>query len=291
MYDARLPDDMTSDGHWIHDLDPIAIRFGPDFGIRWYGLAYATAFLLTSFMLGWLHRRGRSPLGPAEQSTLLMAIMIGVLAGGRIGFMLLYDFPVLLSDPLSALAIWRGGMSSHGGFVGVACAVLWAARRFRVPPLTIGDLLCVMAPQGLMLGRLANFVNGELWGKPSGAPWAVIFPQSAPPGTPPEWIEPRHPSQLYEAALEGLMLLVWTQWRLWRTDAWKSPGRITAEFLVLYAAARIAGEQFREPDAGLILGMSRGVFYSLFILAAGIAMLVASRRSREGAAHDGRQRH
>jgi phosphatidylglycerol:prolipoprotein diacylglycerol transferase len=193
--------------------------------------------------------------------------------------MLLYDLPSLVHEPLSSFAVWRGGMASHGGFIGLAGAALWAARRLKVPAFHVGDLITLVAPQGLFLGRVANFINGELWGRPSDAPWAVIFPLSAPGGTSVEWIAPRHPSQLYEAGLEGLLLLAWTQWRLWKTDAWKTPGRITGEFLVLYAVVRIAGEQFREPDAGLLLGLSRGVFYSLFVLLAGLLVLATRKRA------------
>lgn len=272
---------MNSAGpYWVHNLDPIAIPIGSHFGIRWYGLAYAAAFLLASWMLGWFHRKGRTPLDPAQQSLLLMAIMLGTLVGGRLGYMLLYDLPTLRHEPWAFFAVWRGGMASHGGFVGLAGAALWVAHKLKAPPFHLGDLITLVAPQGLFLGRVANFINGELWGKPSDAPWAVIFPLSAAEGTPVEWIAPRHPSQLYEAGLEGLLLLAYTQWRVWKTDAWKTPGRITGEFLILYAAVRILGEQFREPDAGLILGLSRGVFYSLFVLVAGVLILASRRPTR-----------
>jgi phosphatidylglycerol:prolipoprotein diacylglycerol transferase len=133
-------------------------------------------------------------------------------------------------------------------------------------------------PPGLFLGRVANFINGELWGKPSEVPWAVIFPQSAPPGTPLALIPPRHPSQLYEAFLEGIVLLIYTQWRFRRTAALATPGRLSGEFLVLYALVRILGEQFREPDASPILGLSRGIFYSLFMIAIGLGAIVYSGR-------------
>jgi phosphatidylglycerol:prolipoprotein diacylglycerol transferase len=144
---------------------------------------------------------------------------------------------------------------------------LWA-RSARVAFFPLMDFVAPLVPIGLGTGRLGNFINGELWGRPTDVPWAVIVE-----GT------PRHPSQLYEAGLEGLLLLAWTQWRLWKTDAWKTPGRITGEFLVLYAVVRIAGEQFREPDAGLLLGLSRGVFYSLFVLLAGLLVLATRKRA------------
>jgi phosphatidylglycerol:prolipoprotein diacylglycerol transferase len=171
-------------------------------------------------------------------------------------------------------------MASHGGFIGVALAMAWIAFKFKIPFLLLGDLLSSIVPVGLFLGRIANFINGELWGKVTTVPWAVIFPNSALPGTPFDLIAPRHPSQLYEAALEGLVLLAYTQWRLWRTNALKTPGRLSGEFLILYAIVRIVGEQFREPDAGLIFGMSRGIFFSLFLLAAGVLVIFhASHRN------------
>lgn len=265
--------------HWVHDLNPIAIRFHGDVGIRWYGLAYAAAFLVAGWLLARYYRHGRSPLDPNQQSAFLFAAMLGVLVGGRLGYMLLYDLPALAADPLSVFQIWKGGMASHGGFIGVILACFWTARRTGMPSRALGDIVVTLTPPGLLLGRLANFINGELWGKVSNVPWAVIFPLSAPEGTPPEYIAPRHPSQLYEAALEGVFLLAYTQWRFWRTDVLNSPGRLSGEFLALYAIVRIFGEFFREPDAGLILGMSRGIFYSLFLLAGGAVLMLASRRA------------
>ena len=170
-------------------------------------------------------------------------------------------------------------MSSHGGFIGVIVALWWVSRKSSVRFLVLSDLLCTIAPIGLLLGRVANFINGELWGRVSYVPWAVIFPQSAEPGTPVALIAPRHPSQLYEAVLEGAFLLAYSQWRFRRTKAACTPGRLSGEFLLLYAVVRIIGEQFREPDAGLILGMSRGVFYSLFVLVLGALLVARSHRT------------
>lgn len=166
-------------------------------------------------------------------------------------------------------------MASHGGFAGVAVALWWIARSERLPFLHLADVLCSAAPAGLLFGRIANFINGELWGRITDVPWAVIFPGSASPGTPPHLILPRHPSQLYQAALEGGVLLAFMQWRLWRSDVVRShPGRLAGEFLLAYALLRMIGELFREPDAGLILGLSRGTFYSIFLVAAGLALML-----------------
>jgi len=263
----------------VHDLDPIALRLGDSLGLRWYGLAYLTGFVIAYLLLQLYHRKGRWPLDRDANAELMMAMAFGVLLGGRLGYVLLYDLGDSLRDPLSILKVWRGGMASHGGFLGVLLAAWISARRLKLPMARLSDVLVTLTPPGLLLGRLANFVNGELGGKVSGLPWAVVFPASAPWGTPVSQIPPRHPSQLYEAALEGLLLTAYTQWRFWRGGGARRPGSLTAEFLVLYALLRILGEQFREPDADLILGLSRGIFYSAFLLASGVVLwLVVHRR-------------
>src|SRR5690606_13685921 len=229
----------------------------------------------------WYHRRGRSPLDSDQLSTAFLAIIIGVMAGGRIGYFILYDFGTLLRDPLALFRVWEGGMASHGGFAGVALAILWISRRQKLAVTRLADLLVTVAPPGLFFGRIANFINGELWGKISTVSWAVRFPASMPPGTPVEEIPPRHPSQLYEAALEGLALFAYMQFRFGRCSAARRhPGQLTGEFLVGYAIARIISELFREPDAGLILGMSRGIFYSIFLAAVGVALIVRAYAQR-----------
>ncbi len=264
--------------YWIHDLDPFLFRFGENFGIRYYGLAYLLSFLIAYALLALYHRKGRSPLGPEQQSNALFAIIIGILAGGRLGYMLFYDLTGFLQNPLVLFKVWEGGMASHGGFLGGVLALLWIARTQKLPLLQVSDLFVTLAPPGLLLGRIANFINGELYGRITEVSWAVIFPASAP-GFPVEAIPPRHPSQLYEAALEGAFLLVYLQFRFWKTDVTRThPGQLSGEFLLLYAVARIFCEFFREPDAGLILGMSRGIFYSLFLAVAGLAIILIARK-------------
>ncbi len=200
----------------------------------------------------------------------MVAAVIGVMLGGRIGSYILYDgWKSFGSDPLSILRIWEGGMSFHGGLVGVVLAVVWFSRSEKIPLAHLCDLVASTAPVGILLGRIANFINGELWGRPTTVAWAVIFPRSADAGTP---LVPRHPSQLYEAALEGALLLAYMQWRFWGSDTVKTrPGRLAGEFLIGYALLRIVCETFREPDASLILGLSRGTFYSLFMIAFGLS--------------------
>ena len=266
---------------WVHDLSPFLVRFSENFGIRYYGLGYLLGFLAAGWLFHRYHRAGRSPLNLGAATDFLLYLVMGVIIGGRLGYFLLYQTHLVLSDPLALLRVWEGGMSSHGGFAGVFVAIWVFSRSRKIDFLPLGDLVVTAAPVGLFLVRVANFINGELWGKISNVPWAVIFPQSASPNSLVELIPPRHPSQLYEAGLEGLLMLAYTQWRFWRTDAARvQPGRISGEFLIGYALARAICEVFREPDTGLslILGLSRGTFYSLFLLAGGMALIAFAPR-------------
>lgn len=258
--------------YWVDQLDPFLIRFSGNVGIRYYGLSYVLGFLAAAWLLHLYARAGRSMLPSDKIADFMVAAVLGVILGGRIGSYVLYDgWRTFGSDPLGILRIWDGGMASHGGMIGVVLALMWYGRSQGIPFVHLADLVATTAPAGLFFGRIANFINGELWGKVAYVPWAVIFPRSMPPGTPVDLIAPRHPSQLYEAGLEGLLLLAYMQWRFWRSDAVQTrPGRLAGEFLILYALVRIAGETFREPDASLILGMSRGTFYSLFLIAFGL---------------------
>lgn len=268
--------------YWVHDLSPFLIQFTDTIGIRYYGIAYLLGFVGGALMLHAYARAGRSKLPSAQISDLIVALVIGVMVGGRLGSFLLYSsWRTLGEDPLALLRVWEGGMASHGGFVGVALALVWFARSRHLPFLHLSDLIVSVAPFGLLLGRIANFINGELWGKVSTVSWAVIFPLSAPEGIPVELIPTRHPSQLYEAGLEGALLLALVQWRFWRTDVVRQkPGRLAGEFLIAYAALRMIGEIFREPDAGidLIFGLSRGAFYSLSLVVFGVVLMWRASR-------------
>jgi phosphatidylglycerol---prolipoprotein diacylglyceryl transferase len=269
-------------GHWVHDLSPFLGPHWGNIGIRYYGLAYLLGFAGAWWLLGKYFRAGRSPFDGTAVSDLMTYLVIGVLVGGRLGYFLLYQPAALLREPLAIVRVWDGGMASHGGFVGVLLVLWWWARRRAVPLFQITDLVVSVAPVGLFFGRVANFINGELWGKPAQVAWAVIFPQSEAPGVREAAMVPRHPSQLYEAALEGLLLFAVMQWRFWRGDVvGKNPGRLSGEFLAVYAVVRIFGELFREPDASLILGVSRGIFYSVVMIVAGAILVV--RRSRAAA--------
>ncbi len=260
--------------HWVHDLSPFLVRFSDNFGIRYYGLAYVLGFAGAVWLLHRYHRAARSPFGGNTIGDLITYIVFGVMLGGRLGYFLLYQSGTILLDPLALLRVWEGGMASHGGFVGVLFALILFARRHQVSFFPLSDLIATTAPLGLFFGRVANFINGELYGKITDVSWAVIFPQSAPAATPVHLILPRHPSQLYEAALEGVVLFAWAQWRFWRSDVTRThPGRLSGEFLLAYALVRMLGEAFREPDASLLLGVSRGTFYSIFLIGGGLALM------------------
>ncbi|MEN9814449.1 MAG: hypothetical protein RLZZ412_431 [Verrucomicrobiota bacterium] len=261
-------------GAWVHDLDPVAIHFPASWGLRgvhWYGLAYAAGFLAAAWLLGRWRRQGLAPARhAADESTLVTAVMVGVLAGGRLGHVLLYARDEFAADPLMVFQVWKGGMASHGGFLGVVLAGLWYARTRGVAFLAVGDLLCALAPAGIFFGRLANFVNAELVGRTTDVPWAVIFPHEGP--------SPRHPSQLYEAFGEGLLPLVWV---LVRYPRRLPPGRLAGEFLLLYAVARIVCEAFREAEDGHILGLTAGQFWTLPLAATGLWLVWRARRTAE----------
>ena len=262
--------------HWVHDLQPYVIKFGDNFGIRWYGVSYFFGFAAAFLLLRLYHRKNLSPLTPEDQSNFLTYIILGVLIGGRLGYMFFYEAgrASLAKDVFSIFRVWEGGMASHGGFIGVAIAVILFSKRNNFNMFMVGDFVGSMAPAGLFFGRLANFINGELWGKVSQVPWAVIFPD------PQAGNLPRHPSQLYEAGLEGLLLFLYVQHRFWRDKlVQKAPGQLVGEMLILYSIARIFCENFREPDFGeeLVIGLSKGQIYSFGLIAAGVILTVLAR--------------
>ena len=268
--------------YWVDNLSPFLGPHWGNFGIRYYGLAYVLGFVVAFWLLVRYAWVGRSQLPAAQVEGFIVAVIVGVYLGGRLGSYFLYDgWRTFRTDPLFIFRVWEGGMASHGGFIGVAVALAWYAHRSKISFLHLGDLIVSTGPAGLLFGRIANFINGELWGKVTTVSWAVIFPRSMPPGTPLNMIMPRHPSQLYEAALEGALLLALVQWRFWCTDVVRTrPGRLSGEFFIAYALVRMFGEIFRQPDDGvsLVLGLSRGTFYSIFLLGIG-AWLVLRRTS------------
>lgn len=273
---------------WVNNLPPFLGPHWGNFGIRYYGLSYVLGFLAGAWLLFRYAHAGRSRLPADKVADFMVLLVFGVMLGGRLGSFLFYHPDQLRHDPLSFFRVWEGGMASHGGMIGVAVAIAWFSRSAKIPFLHLSDLVCSVVSAGLLFGRLANFINGELWGTPTRVAWAVIFPKSADPDTPLHLILPRHPSQLYEAALEGALLLAYMQWRFWRSDTVaKRPGQLSGEFLLGYALVRIFCEQFREPDVGidLILGLSRGTFYSLFMIVAGLVLIRWPSRPLDAAQH------
>ncbi|MCC5790771.1 MAG: prolipoprotein diacylglyceryl transferase [Opitutales bacterium] len=277
-----------SPDYYVHDLSPFLIQFSETMGIRYYGLAYVLGFLIAWGLLVLYARKGKSPLQGEAIGNALFAIVVGVMVGGRLGYFLFYQPEAFFENPFVFFRVTDGGMASHGGFLGVIGAVLWLSRKEGLRLFwRLADLFVTVAPPGIVLGRIANFINGELWGRVTDVPWAVIFPQSAPSGTPLEEIAPRHPSQLYQAGLEGLIPLIYLQLRFWKSRVTEvRPGQLAGEFLCLYAVARIVGEFFRQGDAGVttVLGLNRGAFYSLFLLfLGGLFIYFAVRRQKVGA--------
>jgi len=291
--------------YYLHDLSPYIYRFPNGMGLHWYGLAYVLSFLIGGWLYRWLAERGYTDL-PAAQVTdfICWAAVFGVMIGGRVGWVLFYGLRQDHSQDhwYWPVEVWSGGMSSHGGIIGLVLFTLYWSRKYKLSWTSIGDCLVVVAPIGLLLVRLANFVNGELYGRPAGAPggaasvpWAMLFPKELAGEPVPlellqhdeavranlrEILTPRHPSQLYEALLEGVILFA-VLWIL-RTRCRVPRGVLTGTFFILYAVLRIVGEMFREPDPAWSVGViSAGQFLSIFLVFVGAAFIVVGRRQPE----------
>ncbi len=257
------------------DFDPVLVHIGP-FAIRWYALAY-----ITGLVTGWWAMRSLVRLSPAvatreQTDDFLTWATLGVVLGGRLGYVLFYQPSLYLAHPLGILQVWTGGMSFHGGMLGVVIALIIFCRRNAIPLLGFADRLAIVSPIGLGLGRCANFINGELWGRPSLVPWAMIFPRD------PLQV-PRHPSQIYQAMMEGLLLfiLVFTASRFPRIRS--RFGLLTGIFLIGYGVARITGEFFREPDpflGYLWQGATMGQILSFPMILAGAGLCGWALRGR-----------
>ena len=260
-------------------IDPVLIQIGP-LAVRWYALAYIAGILLGWAYAGRLLRDDRlwggpAPLTRADLDDFVLWVTLGIILGGRVGYVLFYNLDYYLDNPWDALALWHGGMSFHGGLLGVVLAVVLFARARGIPMLSLGDVASAAAPIGLFFGRIANFINGELYGRVTDVPWGVIFPNGGP--------EPRHPSQLYQAVLEGLVLFVVLRILTHRQLALRRPGLVFGAFLAGYAVARIVAERFRMPDPQLGFlfgGVTMGMLLSVPMLLFGLG-LVLYARSRE----------
>jgi phosphatidylglycerol---prolipoprotein diacylglyceryl transferase len=267
------------------NIDPVLIQIGP-FALRWYALAY-----ITGILLGWIYARaiirserlwsGPAPMTVADFDDVVLWVTLGVILGGRLGYVLFYNPAHFAAHPAEIVQLWKGGMSFHGGFLGVVLAVILFARSRGIPILSLGDVTCVVYPIGHFLGRIANFINGELWGRPTDGPWAMVFPGGGP--------IPRHPSQLYEAALEGFLLFVILAWLMHR-GAFKRPGLIVGAFALLYGVFRCICEFFREPDPQLGFlwgGTTMGMLLSVPLMIAGVGLIAyALRGPAVRASHD-----
>jgi phosphatidylglycerol:prolipoprotein diacylglycerol transferase len=259
-------------------FDPVAIALGP-FVIRWYALAY-----IGGIVLGWFYARtllkndrlwgGPAPISLLQLDDFILWVTLGIILGGRTGYVLFYNLPFFIQHPAEIFELWKGGMSFHGGFMGCVVAVIWFCRRNGLPILSLGDITTAVGPIGLFLGRIANFINSELWGRAAdpSLPWAMIFPNGGP--------LPRHPSQLYEAGLEGVVLFTVLAVMV-RFGALKRPGLILGSFIALYGLARITGEHFREPDPQLGFlwgGLTMGMLLSVPMVIAGLTLIVMAWR-------------
>jgi phosphatidylglycerol:prolipoprotein diacylglycerol transferase len=259
-------------------FDPVAISIGP-IAIRWYALAY-----IGGIVLGWIYARslvkkerlwgGPAPITLVQLDDFILWVTIGIIVGGRTGYVLFYNPAYFVQHPAEILQLWNGGMSFLGGFLGCVAAVMVFARKNDISILSLGDITTAVAPIGILLGRIANFINSELWGRSadSSVPWAMVFPTGGP--------LPRHPSQLYEAGLEGILLFLVLAVMI-RMGALKRPGLILGSFIAIYGLARITGEFFREPDPQLGFlwgGLTMGMLLSVPMIIAGAILIVMARR-------------
>jgi len=262
-------------------IDPVAISIGP-LAIRWYALAY-----ISGIVIGWIYARalirseklwgGPAPIAPLQLDDFILWVTIGIIVGGRTGYVLFYNPAVFIQNPAAILKLWEGGMSFHGGFLGCVAAVMLFALKNRISILSLGDITTAVAPIGIFLGRLANFIKGELWGREADAsvPWRMIFPDD-----PLQLF--RHPSQLYEAALEGILLFTVLAIMV-RIGALKRPGLILGSFITIYGLARITGEFFREPDPQLGFlwgGLTMGMLLSIPMIIVGATLIMMAWRRK-----------
>ena len=258
-------------------MNPVAFAVGL-VEVHWYGLAY-----MCGLLFGWLYARsllsnqllwdGKSPAGPEIADDLLLWTTLGVVLGGRLGYVIFYEPAYFFANPMDIPKLWNGGMSFHGGLAGVCLAVFLFARAKKVPMMSLADVCCAAAPFGLFFGRLANFVNGELWGRASDVPWAMVFPGAGP--------DSRHPSQLYEAALEGLALFLIIRYFTHVHKVLRLPGYASGIFFAGYALARITAENFRmyDPEHAFSTGiLTPGIVYSVPMIAIGIYVIWRAKR-------------
>jgi len=258
-------------------LDKVALDLG-FFQVKWYSLAYIAGILVGWWYLTRLLKQPGAPMGRAHADDLVFYATLGIIVGGRLGYVIFYGLNRFIDHPLDIFKLWDGGMSFHGGVIGTTLAIILMCRRHGLNWLRVHDYVACCAPFGLFFGRLANFVNGELWGKPADLPWAIVFPGAGPLA--------RHPSQLYEAALEGLLLFAILSYAFWRTKARYAPGKLTGIFLLGYGCFRFFVEYFREPDAQFAGTMFENVIHMgqvlcLPMILGGIYLIVTAKGRRD----------
>ena len=270
----QLATDATAAIQWSDlNLSPIALDLG-FFKLRWYSLAYIAGILVGWWYLLRLISQPGAPMAKRHVDDFVFYATLGIILGGRLGYVLFYK-PDILDEPLEILKLWEGGMSLHGGFLGVIVGLWFFARKYKLNLLRVCDYVACATPFGLLFGRLANFVNGELWGRPTDLPWGVVFPGAGP--------EPRHPSQLYEAGIEGVLMLVVLWVMFWKTDARYQPGKLVGTGLIIYGIGRTVVEMVRQPDAGLenlSWGLTMGQTLSIPMLIVGIYLFATAHKRR-----------
>jgi phosphatidylglycerol:prolipoprotein diacylglycerol transferase len=263
-------------------LSPVALHLGP-FDLRWYSLAYLAGIFIGYWYLLKLLREPGAPLARRHADDLVFYAALGIILGGRIGYVLFYNFSQYLHHPIEIVKLWDGGMSFHGGVIGTSLGIFYFARREKLSWLRIHDYVACCVPFGLFFGRLANFVNQELWGAPTTVPWAIRFVEMTPYG--PILGPPRHPSQLYEALLEGIVLFCILAWMFWKTQSRYEPGKLVGVFLFFYGLFRFGLEFIREPDNQLIrfsqiTGLHMGQWLSLPMILGGLWLMWSAKRRR-----------
>jgi phosphatidylglycerol---prolipoprotein diacylglyceryl transferase len=255
------------------NLSPIALDLG-FFKLRWYSLAYIAGILVGWWYLLRLIAQPGAPMAKRHADDFVFYLTLGVILGGRLGYILFYK-PEMITDPISMLKLWEGGMSLHGGFLGVIIGLWLFCRKNSLNMLRVCDVVAVATPFGLFFGRLANFVNGELWGRPTDLPWGIIFPGAGP--------EPRHPSQLYEAGIEGIFMFIVLWIMFWKTDARYQPGKLVGTGLIIYGIGRTVVELVRQPDAGLehlSWGLTMGQTLSIPMVLVGVYLVLTAKKRR-----------
>ncbi|KAF0186074.1 MAG: phosphatidylglycerol:prolipoprotein diacylglycerol transferase [Hyphomonadaceae bacterium] len=277
MFDIAIPfPNISPNAIEISAFQIFGQGLGP-FAIRWYALAYIAGIIIAWYILAKLSKSTKlwatqsAPFNAENIDDFVFYATLGILIGGRLGYAFLYA-PQMFAEPLSILRTWEGGMSFHGGIAGVFLAVIGVSLSKKVPLISLADAVALASPLGIGLVRVTNFINQELWGRASDVPWAIIFAKDKP-------ALPRHPSQLYEAMCEGFLLFGVLWFAVYKLQSLKRPGLTAGLFISLYALARIGLENLREPDASLILGLTRGMLYSIPLLALGIGFLIYSLRS------------